>query len=159
MLWKCCTQVMAFIWDDLKEATLETGAKSQVQMKKPGNSGQESLFLILFLPLWLFHLGPILGLIFFLPMHKNCYLTAFHPWPTSLLASMSVEFSQTLTSCMQLTLKCKPHKLQIQLSKGVSGVSSTLLAPQTCHSEICLTFSSCILYSCWWYHSLPSHPS
>lgn len=100
---------MAFIWDDLKVATFETGAKSQVHLKKPGTSGQRSLFLILSLPLWLFQLGLIFGLLFFHPMHKNCYLTAFHPWPTSILASVSVEPSQPLTSCMPLTLKCKPH--------------------------------------------------
>ena len=102
-------KVMTFIWDDLKEATFETGAKAQVQMKKPGTSGQESLFLILpsslTIPPWSH------SWIVFLPMHKNCYLTAFHSWPTSLLVSLSVEFSQTPTSCMPLTLKCKPHIL------------------------------------------------
>lgn len=100
-------------------------------------------FLILFLPLWLFHLDPILGLIFFHPKNKTWYSAMFHSQPTSLLISMSVELSKLFTSCVTLTFKSKSAarsllKLQIQLSKCLWDVSSTFMVPQTCHSEIFL---------------------
>lgn len=122
-------KAIACVWEDLEEATFETGAKSQVQRKEPGISGRESTFLILFFPLWLFHLGPILRLISFHPMHKNWYFTGFHPQPTFLLIFTSLELCQPLTSHMPLTPNSKSLALILPPSFRSNYLNASEVSP------------------------------